>query len=82
MAMRPTAKNVSPREVRAHFVNGAGLGAFLALSLIAGNSTIFNTIVNAPYPKAAVLVFVVGFAGFIGIGSAISGFIMTALDKT
>lgn len=79
--MRPTAKYVSPREVRIHLLNGAGLGVFLGLSLVAMNSTIFNAIVHSPYPRLGVLLFVAGAAFFIAVGSAISGFIMSALDK-
>jgi hypothetical protein len=80
--MRPTAKDVSQREVLNHLCNGASLGLFLAISLIVGNSTILSTIMHSPYPRLAVLTFVAGVSCLIAVGSAISGFIMTASDKS
>jgi hypothetical protein len=81
VVMRPTAKYVAPREVLTHFLNGAGLGVFLGIALIVANSTVLNMMVHAPYPKVGVLTFVLAVAGLIAVGSAISGFIMTAVDK-
>jgi hypothetical protein len=80
--MRPTGKDVSQREVLSHLCNGAGLGVFLAISLMVGNSTILGAIVHSPYPRLTMLTFVAGVTSLIAIGSAISGFIMTALDKS
>jgi hypothetical protein len=80
--MRPTAKDVSLRDVLNHLCNGAGLGILLAISLIVGNNTIFSAIVHSPYPRLAVLTFMAGVTCLIAVGSAISGFIMTASDKS
>ena len=80
--MRATVKHVSPREVLTHVLNGVGLGVFLAISLIVANSTVLNTMVQSPYPRLAVLAFTGGVACFIAVGSAISGFILSALDKS
>jgi hypothetical protein len=80
--MRRPLKQVSPREVVGHLLNGAALGTFLALALILANATILGAIVQSPHPKLAVLAFVVGTACLVAVGSAISGFIMSALDKS
>ena len=82
LVMRSAAKHVSPWEVLNHLLHGAGLGVFLALSLIVGNGTMFKVIAASAFPKLAVLGFVAGLASFIDVGSAISGFIMTAMEKS
>jgi hypothetical protein len=80
LVMRSAAKHVSPWEVLNHLLHGAGLGVFLALSLIVGNGTMFKVIAASAFPKLAVLGFVAGLASFIAVGSAI--FIMTAMEKS
>jgi uncharacterized membrane protein len=80
--MRRPLKHVTTREVVHHLLNGVALGAFLALSLIVANGTILGAIVQSPNPRLAVLAFVLGVACLIAVGSAISGFIMSALDKS
>jgi len=64
-----------------HFASGAGLGAFLALSLIVANKTIFDAISNSTHPQLTVIVMVFCTVALVGIGSAISGFILTSLEK-
>jgi hypothetical protein len=80
--MRPTNKDVSQREVLNHLCSGAGLGFFLALSLFVGNSAVFGAIVHSPYPKLTLLTFLAAVTSVISVGSALSGFIITALDKS
>ena len=82
LVMRSAAKHVSPWEVLNHLLHGAGLGVVLALSLIVGNGTMFKVIAASAFPKLAVLGSVAGLASFIAVGSAISGFIMTAMEKS
>ena len=82
LVMRSAAKHVSSWEVFTHLFHGAGLGVFLALSLIVGNGTVFKVIAASAFPKLAVLGFVAAIASLIAVGSAISGFIMTAMEKS
>jgi len=79
--MPPTVKYVPLREMINHLLSGAGLGIFLALSLIVANRTILGMIVHSPHPKLSVLTFVAVVACLIAVGSAISGFVMSALDR-
>lgn len=55
---------------------GAGLGAFLGLSVIVANPIVFNTMVVASSPRLAVLGFLCLTSTLIGIGCAITGFIL------
>jgi hypothetical protein len=80
--MRPRATDVPLREMINHLLSGAALGTFLGLSLIVANSTIFDAIVDSPHPTLTVLVVIAGMASIIAVGSAISGFIISALDRS
>ena len=79
--MRGRARTASLSDVCRHFACGAGLGAFLALSLIVANKTIFGAISNSSHPRLYVIALVACTVALMGIGSAISGFILTSLEK-
>ena len=74
-------RNASSRDIGRHLASGAGLGIFLALALIVGNQVIFGAMVHAAQPGLYVFLFVVGTACLTAVGSAISGFILTSLEK-
>jgi hypothetical protein len=61
---------------------GAALGSFLALSAIIGNVNLFDMITSNPSPRLAVLAFVGVLSSTIAVGSAITGFIFCAIEKS
>jgi len=79
--MRDHPNQVTALDVAKHFVTGAGLGAFLALSLVVQNQMLFENIRNSMYPRLAMGLFTGCTIAFFGVGSAISGFILTSIQK-
>ena len=69
-------------ETTCHALIGAALGAFLAISAIVANEAMFSTIVASPSPKVAVAAFVGGASSLIAVGSAITGFILCAIERS
>jgi hypothetical protein len=80
--MRDRAKDASLSDVCKHLASGAALGVFLALALIVGNDSIFGAIANSAHPRFFVVLLVVCTAASTGVGSAISGFILTSIEKS
>lgn len=80
--MRDRVRAASLSDVCKHLVSGAGLGVFLALALIVGNESIMGAIANSSHPRLFVVLLVVCTAAPIGVGSAISGFILTSIEKS
>ncbi len=79
--MRAPTGNASLIDVVIHLASGALLGIFLALSLIVGNSTVLGAISNSAHPPYIVMLLVCSAAALVGVGSAISGFILISLEK-
>jgi hypothetical protein len=60
---------------------GAGLGVFLALSLLVSNTRgIFAMLVNSSAPQLSTAVFVGIFASVFAIGAGITGLIFVSMD--
>jgi len=74
------ARNASFSDVCKHLAVGAGLGAVLALALIVGNKMVFSAVSNSTQPRPDVILLLYCIA-FVGVGSAISGFVLTSLEK-
>ncbi len=79
--MRIPPKSVTVLEVGKHFATGAGLGTFLALSLIVANKSLLAAISGSDYPRLAMALFLACIVAFFGVGSAISGFILASVEK-
>ena len=60
---------------------GAALGMFLALSVIVGHPDVLNMVVNSAFPGLAAWVFVGALSSMIAVGSAITGFIFSAVER-
>lgn len=80
--MRDRARAASISDVCKHLASGAGLGVFLALSLIVGNESILGAIGNSAHPRLFVVLLIFCTAAPISVGSAISGFILTSIEKS
>jgi hypothetical protein len=63
------------------FLTGAGLGAFLAFSVIVANEAVWNMFVSSPSPSLAVLTFVALPTSLIGVGCAITGVIFDLVES-
>jgi hypothetical protein len=80
--VKARARSVLMRAVSVHLAMGFGLGTFLALALIAGDTrNIFDAIVQSPAPALALAVFVGLFGAMVGVGAALTGLIFTLMDE-
>lgn len=64
-----------------HLLSGAGLGLFLALTTMVGNVSVLNLMINSPAPKLSVLFFAGTLSSIFAVGSAVTGFIFSSLDR-
>jgi hypothetical protein len=81
--MNPIRRGSLLREVLGHLAMGAGSGAFLAVSLIAGNArNIFGMIANSSTPELTMIVFFGIFTTVFGVGAALTGTIFTLMEKS
>lgn len=69
------------RELASHLAMGAGLGAFLALSLIVTDARhIFDMIVNSSAPRLTIAVLVSTFVLIFAIGASLTGMIFISME--
>lgn len=73
--------NASIRAVAQNVLVGAGLGVFLALSVIVGNTIVFDWLVRSAAPGISVLATIGVFAFLMAAGYSITGFIFAAIEK-
>jgi hypothetical protein len=78
--MRRAAKEVSITDVLQHLLAGAGLGLFLGLSLT--NGVAASLIASQSSPRASGFALVAVSCATIGVSSAITGFLLTAIQRT
>lgn len=79
--MRDRPRDASLSDLCKHLAGGAGLGVFLALSLIVGNRSIFGAIANSAHPRFFVVLLVGCTVALVSVGSAISGFLLSSIEK-
>jgi hypothetical protein len=79
VAKRPA--EISIKQSACQALVGAGLGLFLALAVLAGNASIFHTLSSNSSP-GLVLIFAGVLSATIAVGSAITGFIFSALERS
>jgi hypothetical protein len=69
-------------ELTEHALVGAGLGVFLAVTAMIGNPGLFALIANNASPRVTMLAFVGVLTSTIAIGSTITGFIFSRMEKS
>ena len=80
--MKARTQGLLVRAVSAHLAMGFGLGALLALALIAADTrNIFDAMTHGAAPTLALTVFVGLFGTMVGVGAALSGLIFTLMDE-
>ncbi len=79
---RGTRDGLTAPKLTFHFVSGAMLGTVLAVSLIVTHGLFANMLAASPSPVLYASVFVIVSASIIGVGSAITGALFSALDQT
>ncbi len=79
--MRRTTKSVSISEVIQHLLAGAGLGAWLGLVLVFNNTTLSHLVVSHASGPLFAAAFVAVSSAMVGVGSALTGFIFSAVHK-
>jgi hypothetical protein len=82
IVMAQPTPTVSIWELAGHASVGAGLGILLALILIAANPGLFNLITSSPSPKLTLLVVIGAPASTIAVGSTLTGFIFSAIERS
>jgi Na+/H+ antiporter NhaC len=80
--MRSTARHVSIGEIVDHLLGGTSLGFLFALALIVGNRSVAAVISGHQFPELIMLGLALISASFMAIGSAISGFIFSSIEKS
>jgi hypothetical protein len=75
-------KTVSTIETLNHLLVGASLGAILALGLLVGNKAIAHAVAGQPSPQLFMLGFILITSAVVAVGSSITGFIFTAIEKS
>ena len=79
--MKPKPKGVSVRDITGHLAMGAGLGTFLALTLLVADSrNIFAMIVNSATPELTMMAFLGIFATTFAVGSGLTGLLFTMME--
>jgi hypothetical protein len=73
---------VSTAETAGHALTGGSLGAFLAFMAVTTNDAIYSMIVTGPSPELVFGIFVGALSSLIAIGSAITGFIFCAIERS
>lgn len=77
--MKP--KGVSVRDISGHLAMGAGLGTFLALTLLVADSrSIFSMIVDSAVPELTILAFLGIFAGTFAVGATLTGLLFVWME--
>jgi hypothetical protein len=79
--MRSKAQRVTIIDMLCHLLSGAGLGAVLALALMRGNGIIADMIDESAAPKFLMLVSIAISSSIIAVGSSITGFMLTAMER-
>ena len=77
-----TKNQPSTWQLVCHVLTGAGLGAMLAFALMTTHSLFVGVLAMSPSPGMSSIGIVVASASIIGIGSAITGALFSALDRT
>jgi hypothetical protein len=77
-----TKNHPSTWQLVCHLLTGAGLGSLLALALMSTHSLFVGALAMSPSPVMASIGIVVASASIIGIGSAITGALFSALERT
>jgi hypothetical protein len=70
------------KELLGYAVTGAGLGLFLALTAMISNPALFKLIAGSQYPRLAMLVFAGALSSVIAVGSTITGFVFSAVERS
>jgi hypothetical protein len=81
--MRSAKNHPSTGQLLCHFLTGAGLGSVLAISLM-NTHRLFadDALAVSPSPVMFSSALVIASASIIGIGSAITGALFSAIDRT
>jgi hypothetical protein len=80
--MHPRSTPSLLRALAGHFIMGAGLGAFLALSVMAAAAPgISQMISNAASPGLTRMILVTVFALIFAVGATLTGWIFTAMER-
>ena len=79
--MRNGNKIASRSEMFGHLVAGAGLGAALAAALLASNSGLATMLAGPENSTSFVVGFMLLSSSIIAVGSGITGFILSTLEK-
>jgi hypothetical protein len=79
--MRRPSRVASAKEVAWHLLTGAALGLTLALALLAGNKQLAATYAIHPSPQLFLLGLILFSSSTIAVGSGITGFILSRLEK-
>lgn len=80
--MAQRIQKIPINELASHALVGAGLGAFLALTAMISNPNLLDLIASSQYPRLAVLAFVGVLTSAIAVGSTITGFIFSAIERS
>jgi len=79
--MRPASRIASYREMAWHLLSGAILGAALAIVLLATNKHLAAVHAAHPAPPMFAFVLVMLSSSVFAVGSGITGFILSTLEK-
>lgn len=79
--MRATCRVASYKEMAVHILSGAILGAILATALLATNRELAAVHAAHPTPQTFVLAVIVFSSSLFAVGSGITGFILSTLEK-
>jgi len=83
VSMPPGPKQSLGRELLGHVIMGAGLGAFLAISLLVIDARrIFQMIINSAASMLMLFVFVGTFALIFAVGAALTGVVFILEDRS
>ena len=79
--MQPGPRAPSFGELAGHAAIGAGLGVFLSLTLIIGDTAhISGMIVNSSNPEMTILMFIGIFSSVLAVGATLTGLIFSKFD--
>jgi hypothetical protein len=79
--MRSACRTASYKEMAWHLLSGALLGAILAIALLAANKHLAAVPAAHPNPRMFVFGLVAFSSSIFAVGSGITGFILSTLEK-
>jgi len=79
--MRSGNRIATRKEMLGHLLAGAGLGAALATALLATNPGLVAMPAGHAAPNSLAIGFVLFSSSLIAVGSGITGFILSTLEK-